>query len=284
MANYNNGMYVAEAIESVVSQTYPLWELIIVDDCSSDNSVEAIQSFLKDKRIKLILHKRNRGYGGSLKTAADYASNTIFGILDSDDKLHETALGIMADAYKNNPDYGFIYSTCWGCDSELKNCILNTDLGKIIPKNKVFFRVCISHFKTFRRDDYLKTQGFDPAIKRAVDKDIIFKLEEVCKLKFINVPLYYRRVHERGISQGENEFLARIFFYITKYKAYQRRLHTNIPNCTLKDLYLEYFEITFLDILKFLKNLSRILRINILINSLKRRFPNLFKIEILISK
>ena len=273
-------MYVAEAIDSVISQTYPLWELIIVDDCSTDNSVDVIKPFLKDKRIKLVIHKKNRGYGGSLKTAADYASNTIFGILDSDDKFHETALEVMANAYKNNPDYGFIYSTCWGCDSELKNCILNTDIGKIIPRNKVFFKTRISHFKTFRRVEYLKTQGFDPALKRAVDKDMIFKLEEVCKLKFINVPLYYWRRHERGISQGKNEFQAIVYFYITKYKAYQRRLYTNLPNCTLKDLYIDYFEITFLDILKFLKNLSRILRINLLTNILKRRFPKLIKVAI----
>ncbi len=102
MANYNNGKYIKEAIESVISQTFPKWELIIVDDCSTDNSVVIIKSFLSENRIKLIQHKKNMGYGGSLKTAADNASNKFISILDSEDKLHENALEIMSESYRKS--------------------------------------------------------------------------------------------------------------------------------------------------------------------------------------
>jgi len=110
MANFNNACYIKEAIKSVISQTFTKWELIIVDDCSTDNSVEVIKPFLKDKRIKLICHKKNLEYGGSLKTAADNASNVIIDILDPDDSLHETALAVMADSFITYSKYGFIYS------------------------------------------------------------------------------------------------------------------------------------------------------------------------------
>jgi len=52
MANYNNDKYISEAIESVVNQTYQNWELIIIDDSSTDSSVKLINKFLNNKKIK----------------------------------------------------------------------------------------------------------------------------------------------------------------------------------------------------------------------------------------
>ena len=53
MTNYNNEKYIEEAINSVISQTYSNWELIIVDDCSTDNSIQIITPYLRNKKIKL---------------------------------------------------------------------------------------------------------------------------------------------------------------------------------------------------------------------------------------
>ena len=62
MPNYNRAKYISEAIESVISQTYPIWELIIIDDCSTDNSVNIIEEYVaKDERIKLIRLPKNSG-------------------------------------------------------------------------------------------------------------------------------------------------------------------------------------------------------------------------------
>ena len=275
MANFNNSKFIEEAIESVLTQSYQYWELIIVDDCSTDKSIEKINPFLKDKRIKLFLHKKNRGYGGSLKTAADNSSKKILAILDPDDKLHETALEVMANAYKEYPEYGFIYSTYWGCDSELKNCVVNKEIGQIIPKKKIFFRERISHLKTFRKDVYKKTTGFDVNQRRAVDKDLIYKLEEISKIKFINIPLYYYRRHKGGISQSANKYQALIYDYIAKCKAYKRRLNTNIPNCNLWDLYSEYLQLTLQKQLKFFKKLLHLFRINKIYQWLSKSTPTL---------
>ena len=79
MANYNNDKYIAEAINSVLNQTFKDWELIIVDDCSTDNSLSVIESFLSDKRIKLIKHEQNKGYISALKTGIANISSEYFG-------------------------------------------------------------------------------------------------------------------------------------------------------------------------------------------------------------
>jgi len=67
MANYNNSKYIAETIQSVLDQKFKDWELVIVDDCSTDNSIKVIKPYLKDVRIRLLKNKVNIGYIGTLK-------------------------------------------------------------------------------------------------------------------------------------------------------------------------------------------------------------------------
>lgn len=103
----------------------------------------------------------------------------ILGVLDSDDKLHITALEIMAKAYKKYPEYGFIYSTFWKCDSELKNPQVYDQFTKQVDSKKTnLLERVVAHFKTFRKEIYNKSQGFDPKKFASVDGDIILKLEE----------------------------------------------------------------------------------------------------------
>lgn len=64
-ASYNYEQYIVETIQSVINQTYTDWELIVVDDCSTDNSVEVIKSF-NDERIKLFVNEKNLGLKGTI--------------------------------------------------------------------------------------------------------------------------------------------------------------------------------------------------------------------------
>ena len=71
---YNAAAYIAETIESVLAQTYPNWEMLIVNDCSKDNTAEIVQNYAaKDKRIKLINLKQNGGAAAARNTAIQNA-------------------------------------------------------------------------------------------------------------------------------------------------------------------------------------------------------------------
>ena len=83
MCNYNYGKYVAEAIQSVLSQTYRHFELIVVDDGSEDNSKEIICSF-DDHRIQTVFSK-NSGQASAFNTAFGMVKGEIISFLDSDD-------------------------------------------------------------------------------------------------------------------------------------------------------------------------------------------------------
>lgn len=83
---YNAARFIDETIESVLSQTYTNWEMIIVDDCSTDNTVEIVQSYMKkDNRIKLFQLEKNSGSGVARNKAMDEAQGRFIAFLDSDD-------------------------------------------------------------------------------------------------------------------------------------------------------------------------------------------------------
>ncbi len=113
--NYNTARFIGETIESVLAQTFPDWEMIIVDDASTDDSPEILQSFAeKDPRIKPVFLDKNRGQGHARNLATDLAQGRFLGFLDSDDIWHpeklERHLAFMKDrnAVFSHTSYGFI--------------------------------------------------------------------------------------------------------------------------------------------------------------------------------
>ncbi|HLR43164.1 MAG TPA: glycosyltransferase family 2 protein [Pseudogracilibacillus sp.] len=83
---YNAARFIGETIQSVIDQTYNNWEMLIVDDKSTDETVEIVQQYMnKDKRIKLIVLDENSGSAIARNTAMDKASGKFMAFLDSDD-------------------------------------------------------------------------------------------------------------------------------------------------------------------------------------------------------
>src|SRR5688500_8060750 len=62
--NYNYGSYLPRCLESILEQTYQDFELIVIDDCSTDNSLEVVKPYLSDPRVRLVSHAKNVGYSG----------------------------------------------------------------------------------------------------------------------------------------------------------------------------------------------------------------------------
>ena len=105
---FNHQDYVACFIDSVLSQTVDNWELIIVDDCSPDNTPNIIKSY-KDKRIKFIQHKTNSGINAAMNTGVKNANGEFYVLVASDDVLCENALKKIGDEFDNNPNAVAVY-------------------------------------------------------------------------------------------------------------------------------------------------------------------------------
>ena len=228
VANYNNGKYLPELIASIEKQTYTDWELVIADDCSTDNSIEILQPYLKNPKIKLVQHPENKGAGTAFKSATDNATGEIIGMLGADDALPADALSEVIQAHQANPKASFIYTACYICDNDLQ--IVSIRSNKLPPNESLIKAMTGDNFSTFKRSAYERTAGFSPAFKRALDQDLWLKLEEVGEVVFIDKPLYYYRNNVHGISQHGNFEKAHLYHIKAIKDAYFRRLNTDVPN------------------------------------------------------
>ena len=105
---YNREKYIAEAIESVLASTYRNFELIIVDDCSKDKTVEiAIEYEKRDSRVKVYKNERNLGDYPNRNKAASYATGKYIKYLDADDIIYPHGLEAMVYAMEKFPECSF---------------------------------------------------------------------------------------------------------------------------------------------------------------------------------
>lgn len=100
---YNCGNFIGETIESVINQTYKNWEMIIVDDCSTDNTKEIVDNYSKrDSRIKYYCLEVNSGAAVARTKAMELAKGDYIAFLDSDDLWMENKLGCQIKIMKEN--------------------------------------------------------------------------------------------------------------------------------------------------------------------------------------
>ena len=115
--SYNHGKYVASFIRSVLAQTVPDWELVIVDDQSTDDNVAQIRQF-QDPRIKLIVHSRNAGINGTVNDAFKASSAPILSFIASDDELLPSYVESVLSAFSVHADVGVVYTPLYRMDED----------------------------------------------------------------------------------------------------------------------------------------------------------------------
>lgn len=115
--SYNTANYIGETIRSVQAQTYQNWEMIIVDDCSTDDTDEVVRPFLTDTRIRYLKNEKNSGAAVSRNRAIREAKGRWIGFLDSDDLWDSTKLEEQI-AFMEQGNYHFSYTNYEEIDEE----------------------------------------------------------------------------------------------------------------------------------------------------------------------
>ena len=238
IANYNNGQYLEECLQSVFDQTYTNWEIILVDDGSTDEISHAIyQKYNNDSKIKVFKNEENRGCGYTKRRCAEEANGEICAFLDPDDTISSTAIEIMVKKHVEYPKYSLVYSTHYLCDENLQPYGINKGVKQVGEEGYFCSNGAqVSASSSYKNEAYKKTSGIDSSLKRAVDQDLYYKLDETGKFLFVNEPLYYYRRHKNGISTAANEIKARYWHLQVKKDTFKRRKSTNKPNLKRKDL------------------------------------------------
>src|ERR1039457_2632426 len=106
---FNRGYILGEAIQSILDQTYPLFEVIIVDDGSTDDTVEVVNRF-KDGRVRLIQHSMNSGVAAARNSGLKAAQGDLISFLDSDDLWSPDKLALEVKFLAGHPEVDGVFT------------------------------------------------------------------------------------------------------------------------------------------------------------------------------
>ena len=137
MPSYNTAEYIAESIQSVLSQSYQNWELIIIDDCSTDNTDEVVKPYLSDERIKYLKNEKNSGAAVSRNRALREAKGKWIAFLDSDDLWMPDKLSKQIN-FMEKHGYSFTYTNYVEIDASGKKNGVTVTGPKRITKTGMF--------------------------------------------------------------------------------------------------------------------------------------------------
>jgi glycosyltransferase involved in cell wall biosynthesis len=247
MTAYNREKYIEEAIESVLSSTLRDFELLIVDDCSKDNTVSIARKYsLRDDRIKVFVNEKNLGDYPNRNKAASYASGKYIKYLDSDDIIYPHCLSVMVNAMEQFPDAGFGLSAIGDDENPY-------------PKSINMKTAYLEHFGIYGHFDrapgssIISKKKFDQvggfSGKRMIgDNELWFKLARYFPLVKLPRDLVWDRKHNLQESQSE---YANAYVQLRKAVVADALSHAD---CPLNDL----------EIMSIRKNLKRITLKNII--------------------
>lgn len=212
--SFNSSQFIEDTIKSIQAQTYKNWELIITDDCSSDNSCEIIETYAQnDPRIKLIRLDKNSGAGVARNTSIQAAKGRFIAFCDSDDRWFPEKLEKQL-WFMNQKKCFLSYSSYLLCDEKD-----HIDGIVVSPKKETL--------KSMMRDDKMgfltviydtKNLGkiYLPSMRKRQDWAWKLKVLQKCEVAYgMKEPLAYYRIRKDSISRNKKSLVK---FNIAVYK------------------------------------------------------------------
>ncbi|QNF34987.1 glycosyltransferase family 2 protein [Adhaeribacter swui] len=200
MAVYNGEAYIHQSVSSVLQQTFKNFELLIINDGSTDDSIKIVESF-NDPRIRIIHNEKNLGLVSTRNKGLREARGEYIAILDCDDLALKARLKIQVDFLDSHPDCGLVSSNIIIIDSNNNQVktIKYTGSSEYI-KAQLFFNNYIAQSSVMIRKKALKGIIYRDEFPPAEDYDLWVRLAEIAKFKIIQQNLTYYRVHDSNIS------------------------------------------------------------------------------------
>ena len=213
---YNGSDYIAESIQSVLAQTYKNFELIVCDNCSTDNTREIVRGF-EDPRLKYSRNEKNIGLVGNENRCLDLAKGEYVNILHHDDIMLPENLELKVRILDEHPKVGLVHSDVLFIDQDGKRL----DLTKFDAKQD-YIEDGIKVFKKYilkmpvgaaffigavlaRRECYLKLGGYNPLLPNTNDNEMWMRISLFYDVACVGKPLVQYRLHDMMTSTAIND-------------------------------------------------------------------------------
>lgn len=202
---YNREKYIARTVESVLTQSYPDIELVVIDDGCTDGTRKVLESF--GERVRILEHpgRENRGQSAGINLGLAHTDGDYVGILDSDDLWLAHKIEEQVDYLEAHPDVGLVYGNGEAVDENGRRlydmypaghrepndpCRVLLDCYFLVPNNALL-----------RRSVLERTGGFDEALRAAQDHDMAIRIAEVARLAYVDRKWFQYRRHADSISR-----------------------------------------------------------------------------------
>ena len=203
LPTHNGGHYLDQAVESCLDQTWDRWELIIVDDASTDDTPERIARWAAvDPRIRAARHFRHRRLPAALNTGFARAAGGLF-TWTSDGSLYRAgALAEMVAFLQAHPDVDVVYADY----SEIDSAGQALRLCRVSPVEDLAVRNCVGPCFLYRRLVHQRLGGYTEDLVLAEDYDFWLRASEYFRLERLSVDCYLYRIHaESSTAQRARE-------------------------------------------------------------------------------
>lgn len=200
MPSWNTERFIAESIQSVLNQTYSNWELIIVDDCSTDNTDEVVASF-NDSRIKYLHNEKNSGAALTRNRAMREAQGEWIAFLDSDDLWAPEKLQKQLDFMKDN-HYAFSYHEYVKIDEDSVPLNIYVSGPEIVTKKKMYnygYPGCLTFMYSAKTMGLIQIKD----IKKNNDYAILLQLCKKSDCYLLKENLAEYRIRKKSISHDK---------------------------------------------------------------------------------
>ncbi|MEI8601060.1 glycosyltransferase [Shewanella sp. PP-Sp27a-2] len=240
MPVYNVEAFVSKAIQSVLAQSYTDFELIIVNDCATDNSLAKCQNF-SDSRIRIVTHTANKGLAAARNTGIRHAIGRYVAFIDSDDLWHPDKLMLHVEHLKNSPKVGISFSRSSFIDYHGNPInffqmpqLTNINPGHLLCRNPVgngsapmIRRETLNEIR-FQALNHTESYScyFDENFRQSEDIECWFRILATTqwKMEGIPEPLTYYRLNHGGLSSNLTKQLASWEQMITKARRFAPKI------------------------------------------------------------
>lgn len=200
---YNAEEYLLDAIRSVFAQTYKDWELILIDDGSTDNSLKIAKS-VKDPRVRVLSDGNNKRLAGRLNEVSKIAKYEYIARMDADDLMVANRLELQMNEFAENPDLDIVTTGVYSVLNNLKlkgvrgNNFEYPSFDDIATK-----KVGITHAALIAKKSWYQRNEYDESLKIAQDLDLWIRSSKKndLKIKSIALPLYIYREEDNVTLQ-----------------------------------------------------------------------------------
>lgn len=201
---YNGAEYLAESIESVIAQTYANWELIIINDCSTDDTLAIASKYAaQDTRIKVFTNSQNLKLPNSLNAGFKYANGQYYTWTSDDNKYKPNAFRIMVEKLEHNPNAVMVYTNYTYIDSNGNEI----GLSKKPEPRYLFTGNVIGACFLYTADAAKKIGEYDADLFLAEDYDFWIRLYKVGKILHIEDNLYFYRIHGKSLTETKKKYI-----------------------------------------------------------------------------